>query len=116
MEVGTLQFWVGSTRYRVLRRCVDAGQNLPLAVFSRIEDLAVIRRSVAVEPIAPLPVINLDTDEEEDGPPDEVVNVWHTGPVRVSSEVDFSNFNFLREIGEFHGDFAAYKMWLRRYR
>ena len=115
MEVETLQFWVGSTRYRVMRRCVAAGQILPLPVFSRIDELAVIRRSLVVEPIAPLPVIDLDTDEE-DGPPDEVVNVWHTGPVLVSSEVDWSNFNFLREIGEFHGDYAAYKLWLRRYR
>lgn len=120
MEIGTLRFWLGATRYRVLRRCVVTGRLLPLENFAQIADLAAIRRELdlgfpPVEPIQPLPVIDLDTDEE-DGPPDEAVNVWHVGPVPDTLSVDRSNFNHLCEIGEFQGDFAAFKRWVRRYR
>ena len=117
MEIGTLRFWFGSLRYRVLSRCVLAGKILPVKSFARISDLAAIRSDLDVVRgwgIQPLPVIDLDSDEEADLS-DEAVNVWHVGPVPVSGASDWANYNHLRDIGEFQGDFAAYKRWLRRY-
>ena len=112
MEVGTLRFWVGSTRYRYIRRSVVAGQNLPLVNFARIADLNAIREGLDISPIHPLPVINLDSEDDDESPP--VDNVWHEDPVPDSEDINRSNHAFLQDIGEFHGDFAAFMHWLNR--
>ena len=95
-----MPFWVGSTRYRLIRRYICAGQNLPLVRFARFADLEKLhkvmpRANMGFGDVPVLPVIDLDSDEEMEVDV-AVVNIWHVGPVPNRADVDRRNREFIR--------------------
>ena len=103
MEVGTLQFWVGTTRYLLIRHAVSVGRDFPLESFALLSSLPDIRRELGINDIPPLPVIDLESDTEDDMPDVGAINIWHVGPVPNRAAIDRSNYEFLRNRGDFDG-------------